>query len=243
MNEILMTKAERMTKHESATSFGARNLFRFNACWSRAAKSLESLCAVRGVMRTEVRAPVGCGSAAFDVRCFGSGWADLRGSRPASQGVLAGEGAGQCSRGGCAPRKSQRAFSLIEMIGVLAVIAILAAVLAPALIRQMDKLAGDQESAALKSFCDALQGSILRSRSIPSHTNWAPTVATELGVDIATVTNSPRRQPRFFLIDPALRIGNNSSVLPYNQTNWVSGSVVTNLVPVPAPPRSPRVLS
>src|SRR5437762_2503399 len=66
-------------------------------------------------------------------------------------------------------RHSYRAFSLIELIGVLAVMAILAAVLAPALLRQMDKMAGDQESAALKSFGDALQASILRSRTIPSH--------------------------------------------------------------------------
>src|SRR6266542_2765424 len=63
---------------------------------------------------------------------------------------------------------SERAFSLIEMIGVLAVIAILAAVLVPALIRQMDKIAGDQESASLKSFGDALLQSILRNRVIPS---------------------------------------------------------------------------
>src|SRR5712671_3591850 len=36
----------------------------------------------------------------------------------------------------------QHAFSLIELVGVLAVMAILAAVLVPALIRQMDKIAG-----------------------------------------------------------------------------------------------------
>src|ERR1051326_1431853 len=55
---------------------------------------------------------------------------------------------------------SGRAFSLIELIGVLAVIAILAAALVPALIRQMDRIAGEQESAALKSFSDSLQQSI-----------------------------------------------------------------------------------
>src|SRR5438094_8590532 len=43
-------------------------------------------------------------------------------------------------------RHSYRAFSLIEMIGVLAVIAILAAALAPSFVRQMDKTAGDDES-------------------------------------------------------------------------------------------------
>jgi len=137
---------------------------------------------------------------------------------------------------------------LIELIGVLAVIAVLAAVLAPAFVRQMDKLAGDQESAALKSFGDALQASILRvtpahpaNHYIPNESDWASTVATELGVDIATITNSPRRKPRFFLIDPALRTGNNSSGLPYNQTN-ASGSVVTNSAGVIVPPLSPRLM-
>src|SRR5205809_883824 len=135
---------------------------------------------------------------------------------------------------------SYRAFSLIEMIGVLAVIAILAAALAPSFVRQMDKTAGDQESAALKSFGDALQQSIMRNRYIPSATDWASTVATELGVDIAAVTNSPRQQPRFFLIDPALQIGVNGGGLPYTQNN--TGSVVTNSSGSITNPISPRVL-
>src|SRR5439155_11697863 len=65
---------------------------------------------------------------------------------------------------------SYRAFSLIELVGVLTVIAILAAVAVPALIRQMDRIAGEQESAALKSLGDALQQSIVRNRSVPSDT-------------------------------------------------------------------------
>src|SRR5436190_11233665 len=113
------------------------------------------------------------------------------------------------------------AFSLIELVGVLAVISILAAILAQALLRQVDKIAGDQEAAALKSFGDALQQSILRNRYIPTYTNWSSTVASELGVDVAAVTNSPRKQPRFFLIDANLSIA--GAGLPYRQTN--TGSV------------------
>jgi len=117
--------------------------------------------------------------------------------------------------------------------------AILAAVLAPALIRQIDKIAGDQESAALKSFSDALQTSAMRSRYIPSYTNWPSIVAAELGVDVAYVTNSPRKQPRLCLIDSTLQIGNNTGFLPYTQTS--AGSVVTNGDGVVIPPVNPRM--
>src|ERR1043166_2153337 len=71
-----------------------------------------------------------------------------------------------------------RAFTLIELLGVLAVIALLAGALVPALIRQMDRIAGHQESAALKSLSSALQQSIRRNHYIPNHTDWASTVAT-----------------------------------------------------------------
>jgi hypothetical protein len=122
------------------------------------------------------------------------------------------------------------------------VIAILAAVMVPTLIRQMDRIAGEQESAALKSLGDALQQSIMRKRYVPGATDWATNIAAELGVDVANVTTNSRRQPRFLLIDPALRIGDNSSGLPYDQTGRIFGSVVTNNSGVVIPPISPRLL-
>ncbi len=139
----------------------------------------------------------------------------------------------------CRTSQSEVAFSLIELIGVLTVIAILAAVLVPVLIRQMDKMAGDQESASLKSIGDALQQSIMRNRYIPSDSDWATNIAIELGVNISNVKTNGRKQPRFFLIDPGLQVGVNGGQLPYLQT--VAGSVVNSGGSVTSP-ISPRVL-
>src|SRR5881397_3997456 len=117
-------------------------------------------------------------------------------------------------------------FTIIEFVGVLAVIAILAAALAPVLIRQMDRIASKQESTRLKSIGEALRQSVIRNRYIPTWTNLASTVATELGVDISNVTTSGRKHPRFFLVDTNLSIS--GSGLPYRQNSIGSASAPVN---------------
>src|SRR5204863_1709492 len=87
---------------------------------------------------------------------------------------------------------------------------------------------------------DALQQSIVRGRYIPSDADWATNVANEYGVDVLSVTTNPRRQPRYFLIDPALQVGVNGGGLPYTQTG--AGSFVTNNSGTVIPPVSPRVM-
>lgn len=134
--------------------------------------------------------------------------------------------------------------TLIEMIGVLAVLAILAAVLLPALIREADKLAADTESANLQAYSDALQQSIERYRYIPGESDWATNIASQLGVSTYLVATNARHQARIFVIDPALQIGANGGGLPYAQTNFASfpfGSQVTSGGVLVAPV-SPRVM-
>jgi len=136
-------------------------------------------------------------------------------------------GGSKFNRGAACSGSRCGAFSLLQMIGLLAVISILAAALAPSFVRQMDKTAGDQESAALKSYGDALQQSIMRNRRVPGAANWdwATNIANELGADVASITNSPRKQSRFFVTDPNLSIS--GAGLPYSQTdNGATG--VTN---------------
>lgn len=108
------------------------------------------------------------------------------------------------------PPSSVAAFSLIELIGVLAVIAILATVIFTVTIKSLDRVANDQELAQLQTINQALRSSILRNGYIPKAygtSNWVQMVAQEMGSDEASVSANGRRLPRYLLIDPAIQIG------------------------------------
>lgn len=137
-------------------------------------------------------------------------------------------------------RPRQGGFTLIEMIGVLAVIMILATLVFSATVRQLDQIEARKEDATLARLADALTRSIQRTRSIPAASNWVAAVATELGADTTSVGINPRNNPRVMWVDPRLQIGVNGGGLPYQQT--ISGSVVTNVSGEIIPPLYPRLI-
>ncbi|MBL9129423.1 MAG: type II secretion system protein [Verrucomicrobiales bacterium] len=114
------------------------------------------------------------------------------------------------SRTGCS------GFSLIELLGAMTVLTILALALAPVLVREYDRSARDRETRSLESIAGGLRSHILRTRSIPSHTAYAQAIATEMGIQVSDVILNGRRQPRVFLVDPAVT---NTIPIPYTQTH------------------------
>src|SRR5258708_4058606 len=100
---------------------------------------------------------------------------------------------------------SKSAWTLIELIGVLAVIAILAVALIPVLIRQLDTAVASQESGLLQSFGDAFQQYVVTTRTIPDQTTWYSAIASKLGISTNDVLYNPHQQShqdtRKFLID------------------------------------------
>lgn len=116
-----------------------------------------------------------------------------------------------------------RGFTLIEMIGVLAVLAILAAVLVPALLKETDAAVSNQETATLQSFGNALQDYITRNRIIP--VDWTNAIASDYGLDPADVLRNPRGNSRVFLIDTQ---GFGALALPYWQTPTGTANPLTN---------------
>jgi type II secretory pathway pseudopilin PulG len=92
-------------------------------------------------------------------------------------------------------------FSLIEMIGVMAVMAISVAMLLPVLTQSTDTVLATAEVSTLQSFSTALQLNIQRNHVIPNITNWGSIVATEMGMTTYAVTNTTRGQQRWLLVD------------------------------------------
>lgn len=148
-----------------------------------------------------------------------------------------------CEPAGCKTCATEGGFTLIEICGVLAVVLVLALALAPAFIRHYDRLAGQEETAALRTLSEGLRNSIVRNHVIPSATgaaNWLTAIATELGVTTNSVAVNGRSMPRRFLIDPALQVGVNGGGLPYVQ--GTNGSQIVNGSGNVIAPISPRLM-
>src|ERR1051325_8204463 len=66
-----------------------------------------------------------------------------------------------------ATRFKERAFTLIEGIGVLAIVTMLVSMVAPSVIRRVDRAVWTKETADLQTLADAYTQSILRTKTIP----------------------------------------------------------------------------
>ncbi len=128
------------------------------------------------------------------------------------------------------PSTLLRAFSLIELIGVVAVFAILGAMTVPVVIRQIDEAARTKEVSDLHAISNAIVLQMVGTngtKTIPSQAGWAQTVANWARLPVAKVTKTPRGYDRIFLIDTNGWFGTAAGRLPYTQT--INGTVSSPL--------------
>jgi hypothetical protein len=92
-------------------------------------------------------------------------------------------------------------FSLIEFIGVMAVVAVLATAMAPVFVKRIDRDVWNQEVRELNVISNALVMQILRSNNIPSETTWSALVTNWLTRPASLVSTNTRRNARLFLYD------------------------------------------
>jgi hypothetical protein len=106
--------------------------------------------------------------------------------------------------------------TLIEVIGVLAILVILTAAITPVAVRRVDIAARTKEFNDLIAISNGLTLQISRSFSIPGATGtaWATNVAIALNQAVTNITTNPRRFQRLYLVDPNIA----NLTLPYTQT-------------------------
>ena len=103
------------------------------------------------------------------------------------------------------------------MVGVLAVVVIMALAILPALLKQSDQTARTLEQSALQSLASGLQAYALNNRQILGPGNYAQNVAVQLGWLTSAVTTNARGFARYYLVDPAIQVGTSNGTLPYVQ--------------------------
>src|SRR2546422_516037 len=114
-------------------------------------------------------------------------------------------------------------FTAIELTGVLAVLAILAATVIPNVIRRIDFATWQRETSDLKVMANGLVRTILLDKAVYNQAGLPAAAAKYLDLSLSQVTTNSRGFSRVFLVDPSLNInGVSASGLPYPQGN--SGS-------------------
>lgn len=118
------------------------------------------------------------------------------------------------------------AFTLIELIGTMAIMTVLAATIAAPAVRQLSRMFREREARALRKIGDAVVEHVHRAHAIPSHSNFVASIAPRLGWSAAQVLNSPFGQ-RVVLLDDGFRVGPGAgSRPPFVQTATASARPV-----------------
>lgn len=94
-------------------------------------------------------------------------------------------------------------FSLIELIGVLAIMAILASVIAPNTLRSLDRAAVNAEARTLDNLGEQVKICLRANGTAPTAANWTTTVGSYADISPADIATNRRRINRVYITDPA----------------------------------------
>ncbi|MGC8989554.1 MAG: type II secretion system protein, partial [Verrucomicrobiia bacterium] len=121
------------------------------------------------------------------------------------------------------------AYTLIELVGVLAIIAILGLIVTENVLEKIKRQARKTEGDNLATMADAMRRSVVRTKSIPGAGNMPARIAEELSLPVSKLLTTQFRQTRYFFMHPDFRVGTNlTSTLPYTQTVLGSTREPTN---------------
>lgn len=98
---------------------------------------------------------------------------------------------------------SRAGFSLIEMIGVLAIMAILATVIVPNAVKSLDRAAIRAEGTNLANLGESLKLYVRQNAAPPNAANWTTQLGAYADLNPTELAVNKRNEARVFLLDPA----------------------------------------
>ncbi|MBI4667062.1 MAG: type II secretion system protein [Nitrospinae bacterium] len=132
----------------------------------------------------------------------------------------------------------RQGFTLIELIGVLAVMAIIAAMILPDMIKAITSAESDAEQQSLKNLAKGLEQHIFQNRTIPGTTAvaaaggapavpiWDQAIADQVQLPVGKVNTNDRNQPRYYLWDNGV-----TPAIPYQQTSATASALTAGTRP------------
>jgi type II secretory pathway pseudopilin PulG len=122
-----------------------------------------------------------------------------------------------------------RGFALVEMIGVLSIIAIMASVIAPSIFKDIKRARQDKESLNLAALNFELERSIYDNKRIPSRTlaDWSGAIATQSSLAQEKVDRNEKGFLRGYYIDPRFFTASDVAFPGYTQTTGVGTAPVS----------------
>lgn len=123
------------------------------------------------------------------------------------------------------PNLRRAGFSMIEMIGVLAVMAILAAMLMPNVVRRIAEARGTKEEANLDALAAGLIDHIRANQSVPGAAAWASNIAAVTGLslnEVRRVDPSDANSARVFLVHPGFTPSTGTDPILTNLVNGLA---------------------
>ncbi len=110
-------------------------------------------------------------------------------------------------------------YTLLEVVGVLLVIAIIAAIVTEGILEKMKQANRDTEGQNLTNIVNALTRNITRTKTIAAPTNWSQALGGEMSIAGGQIGVNRSGNNRLFLVDPNCTVGTNGAgILPYVQT-------------------------
>lgn len=100
-------------------------------------------------------------------------------------------------------RTATAAFTLVEVIGAMAIVAILAAIVVPTTVRSIDRAAVRAEAETLRALGEQVRLFLRQTGAAPSPTTWTTDLAPYADRAPAQLQLNSRQNNRTFILDPA----------------------------------------